>query len=166
MQCLFCLIVIASFTPAFLVFTVLLVAAFIYIFMMFLPVSQSLRRLETVSLSPLFANFGELLQGLTTVRAFHAQQKFQNRIIQVVDKFQGMDHFYWSLQTWLSYRFNSLSAVSEFILTILALYSGLSPGLTAFMLIAATDFVSATRCVELLPSFTRKCVLIIVQRLM
>jgi ABC-type bacteriocin/lantibiotic exporter with double-glycine peptidase domain len=145
MQCLFCLLVIASFTPTFLAFTTLLVVAFIYIFMMFLPLSQSLRRLETVSLSPLFANFGELLQGLTTVRAFHAQQNFLNRVIEVVDKFQGMDHFYWSLQSWLSYRFNFLSSVSAFILTILALYSGLSPGLTAFMLIAATDFVQATR---------------------
>jgi ABC-type multidrug transport system fused ATPase/permease subunit len=144
-QWIFCVIVIASVTPVFLLFSVVLVAGFVYIFLQFLPLSQSLRRLETVSLSPLFANFGELLQGLTTVRAFRAQKSFQSRVIRVVDKFQGMDHFYWSLQAWLAYRFTNLSAASAFILTLIALYSGLSPGLTAFMLVTATDFVDATR---------------------
>lgn len=65
-----------------------------------------------VSLSPLMSNFGALLEGLTTVRgkytlrkrsqpltsiilAFCAQNRFQDRVITVVDTFQKMDHFYW-----------------------------------------------------------------------
>ncbi|KAF9884502.1 hypothetical protein FE257_001689 [Aspergillus nanangensis] len=138
------MLVIASVTPTFLGFSLVLTAAFIAIFLRFLPTSQSLRRLEMVSLSPLISNFGELLHGLTTVRAFHAETRFQNRIIAVVDKFQGMDHFYWSLQMWLTYRFESLSAVSTFCLTVLALYTNLSPGLAAFVLIAANNFVAST----------------------
>jgi ABC-type multidrug transport system fused ATPase/permease subunit len=46
---------------------------------------------------------------------------------------------------WLSWRFNCLSAFSAFPLTLLALYSGLGPGLTAFILRACADFVFATR---------------------
>lgn len=42
------------------------------------------------------------------------------------------------------YRFDILSACSTFILTLLAIYSGLSPGLTAFVLAAASRFVTAT----------------------
>ncbi|KAL5333352.1 hypothetical protein BJX70DRAFT_68566 [Aspergillus crustosus] len=137
-------LVIASVTPVFLAFSVLLTAAFVYTFLQFLPTSQSLRRLEMVSLSPLISNFGELLHGLTTVRAFHAEPQFQDRVIAVVDKFQGMDHFYWSLQSWLSYRFESLSALSTFALTALALYTDVSPGLAAFALIAANSLVAAT----------------------
>lgn len=136
--------VIASVTPYFLAFSLLLTAAFILTFLRFLPTSQSLRRLEMVSLSPLISNFGELLHGLTSVRAFHAEERFQNRVIAVVDKFQGMDHFYWSLQSWLMYRFESLSALSTFCLTVLALYTRVSPGLAAFVLIAASNFVEAT----------------------
>jgi hypothetical protein len=49
-----------------------------------------------------------------------------------------MDHFYWSLQAWLMYRFDALSACSTLVLTLLALYSGVSPGLAAFVLIAAS----------------------------
>lgn len=42
------------------------------------------------------------------------------------------------------YRFDTLSAASTFLLTLLAIYSGLSPGLTAFVLIAASKFVQST----------------------
>jgi ABC-type multidrug transport system fused ATPase/permease subunit len=138
------ILVIATATPAFLVFTLILTLAFVLIFLRFLPTSQSLRRLEMVSLTPLLSNFGELLHGLTTVRAFRAEERFQNRVISVVDKFQGMDHFYWSLQAWLMYRFESLSALSTFCLTVLALFTNTTPGLVAFVLIAANNFVDST----------------------
>lgn len=138
------LIVIGSVTPIFLIFSFALSAAFVVIFLQFLPTSQSLRRLEMVSLSPLMSNFGALLEGLVTVRAFRVQHRFQTRLIQVVDTFQKMDHFYWSLQAWLMYRFDTLSACSSFILTMLALYTNVSPGLTAFVLTAASQFVIVT----------------------
>ncbi|KAL8737968.1 MAG: hypothetical protein Q9181_001190 [Wetmoreana brouardii] len=138
------IVVIASVTPIFLAFSFALTASFVMIFLRFLPTSQSLRRLEMVSLSPLMSNFGALLDGLTTVRAFRAQSSFQYRIITVTDAFQKMDHFYWSLQAWLMYRFDALSACSTFLLTLLALYTGISPGLTAFVLVAASGFVIST----------------------
>ncbi|EPS33175.1 hypothetical protein PDE_08137 [Penicillium oxalicum 114-2] len=141
---IFSIMVIVIATPAFLLFSLVLAVAFVVIFMRFLPTSQSLRRLEMVSLTPLLSNFGELLHGLTTVRAFRAEERFQNRVISVVDKFQGMDHFYWSLQAWLMYRFESLSALSTFCLTVLALYTNTTPGLVAFVLIAANNFVDST----------------------
>jgi len=138
------IVVIGSVTPLFLIFAIALTIAFVIIFSHFLPTSQSLRRLEMVSLSPLISNFGALSDGLTTVRAFCAQYRFQERVIAVTDNFQKMDHFYWSLQAWLMYRFDALSACSTFLLTALALFTGVSPGLTAFVLSAASRFVIAT----------------------
>ncbi|EXJ90194.1 hypothetical protein A1O1_03293 [Capronia coronata CBS 617.96] len=141
------MIVIGSVTPLFLVFAIALTVAFVIIFLRFIPTSQSLRRLEMVSLSPLMSNFGALLNGLMTVRAFCAQPEFQQRNIQVTDSFQKMDHFYWSLQAWLMYRFDGLSAASTFLLTLLAIFSGLSAGLTAFVLVAADKFVQSTHAI-------------------
>ena len=137
-------LVIAFVTPTFFVFSVILSLVFAYIFSRFLPASQSLRRLEMVSFSPLMSNFGALLQGLTIVRAFGAQTRFQDRAIKSTDAFQRMDHFFWSLQAWLMYRFDALSALSMFLLTLLALYTGVSPSLTAFVLNAAALFVTST----------------------
>jgi ABC-type multidrug transport system fused ATPase/permease subunit len=136
--------VIASVTPIFLAFSLALTSAFVLIFLRFLPTSQSLRRLEMASLSPLMSNFGALLDGLTTVRAFCAQSRFQQRVVEVTDAFQKMDHFYWSLQAWLMYRFDVLSAFSTMLLTLIAIYTDISSGLTAFVLVAAADFVTST----------------------
>lgn len=138
------ILVIGSVTPVFLVFAIGLSIAFVIIFSHFLPTSQSLRRLEMVSLTPLISNFGALTDGLTTIRAYCASSRFRDQVIAVTDKFQAMDHFYWSLQAWLQYRFDILSASSTFILTTLALYTGTSSGLTAFVLIAANKLVSST----------------------
>ncbi|KAI0468647.1 ABC transporter [Xylaria cf. heliscus] len=138
------MIVIASLTPTFFVFALALTLWFMYIFDLFIPASQSLRRLEMVSLSPLMSNFGILLEGLGTIRAFRAQPHFQNKNIVITDNFQKMDHFYWSLQAWLQYRFDAISAISTFSLVLLSLYQGLSPGLTAFVLATASQFVDAT----------------------
>ena len=91
-------VVVAMVTPAFLIFSLFLSLAFVLIFLRFLPTSQSLRRLEMVSLSPLMSNFGMLLDdGLIIVRAFCAQDVFQDRVITVTDTFQKMDHYYWGV---------------------------------------------------------------------
>lgn len=138
------LFVIASTTPVFLVIAVIMTSTFVLIFRRFLPASQSLRRLEMVSLSPLMSNFGTLLEGLTTVRAFRAQPHFQNQIIVTTDAFQKMDHFFWSLQGWLMFRFDILSAFSTFILTASAIFTGLSAGTIGFVLGTAANFVACT----------------------
>ena len=153
-------VIILSSTPTFLAFGLLLGCGFVYYFFRFLPTSQSLRRLEVshanshkvlttnrrqmVSLSPLMSNFGALLEGLTTVRAFSAQRRFQARVIEVVDNFQKNDHFYWSLQAWLALRFSVMSASATFVMTLIAVYTHITPGLTAFVLITAGKFVVHT----------------------
>ena len=71
------------------------------------------------------------------VTAFRAQSVFQDGVIKVTDTFQKMDHFYWSLQAWLMYRFDNLAACSTFVLTLIAILTSVSPGLTAFVLNAA-----------------------------
>lgn len=139
------IVVIASVTPAFLVFCTFLSVSYFAIFSYFLPASQSLRRLEMVSLTPLISNFGEVTAGLTTIRAYGASKRFQSRVVGVTDSFQKMDHFYWSVQSWLTLRFEALSAVSSFIITGMAIYMGLSAGTAAFVLSAANRFVTTTR---------------------
>jgi ABC-type multidrug transport system fused ATPase/permease subunit len=140
-------VVIGSITPLFLVFAIILTICFVIVFLHFLPTSQSLRRLEKVTFSPFVVHFNTLYQGLATIRAFCVQSHIQDRVISVIDRFQGMDHFYWSVQTWLGFRFDNLSACSTFLLTLMALLTGVSPGLTAFLLTAASKFVTSTHAI-------------------
>ncbi|KAF2275668.1 uncharacterized protein EI97DRAFT_420070 [Westerdykella ornata] len=142
-----CVVVILSSTPAFMAFGVVLSFGYWYYFKQYLPTSQSLRRLEMVSLSPLMSNFGALVGGLTTIRAFSAQPRFLAGVINVVDLFQKNDHFYWSLQAWLALRLSAMSASSTLIMALIAIYTGISPGLTAFVLITASRFVQYTESI-------------------
>ncbi|KKA29310.1 hypothetical protein TD95_002387 [Thielaviopsis punctulata] len=138
------MLVIALTAPSFLGLAVLLTIVFVFVFLHFLPCSQSLRRLEMVSLSPLMSNFGTLVEGLTTVRAFHAQSHFRDANIKTTDAFQQMDHFYWSLQAWLQSRFDNMSAVATFTLTLAAVLGPHGSGTVAFVLAAAANFVGTT----------------------
>lgn len=54
------------------------------------------------------------------------------------------DHFYWSLQAWLMYRYDMLSAAATFLITMLALWTDVSAGWTAFVLLAANKLVNST----------------------
>ena len=47
--------------------------------------SRDLRRLEKVSLSPIFAQFAETLNGVSTIRAYGAAHRFQLTSEQLVD---------------------------------------------------------------------------------
>jgi ABC-type multidrug transport system fused ATPase/permease subunit len=137
--------VIASVTPSFLAFCIFIMWIYSSIFLRYFLTSQSLRRLHTASVSPLFTHFGELLSGLTTVRAFHSGKDFQRQILSVLDKFQAMDHFFWSVLAWFMYRIELITAVSAFVLTVVAAFTDLSPSLTAFMLTAVNGFVGSTQ---------------------
>jgi len=139
------IVVIASVTPLFLFVSFIMAALFVITFNHFLPASQALRRLEMVSLTPLISNFGEVTAGLTTIRAYGASARFQARVVAVTDTFQSLDHFYWSVQTWMMIRFDTLSSVGTLIITVLAVYTGVSAGLTAFVLNAAEKFVWSTQ---------------------
>ena len=83
--------VVPFFTP------VALFVAWLYIRLAppYVRTSRDLRRLESISLSPAFAGFDELLRGLIHVRAYGYEQRYQDRFYKRVDIFQAFDHSYW-----------------------------------------------------------------------
>jgi hypothetical protein len=51
----------------------------------YLNTGRDLRRMESNSRSPIFSGFGELLEGIVTVRAFSAEQRFLESLHAKVD---------------------------------------------------------------------------------
>ncbi len=51
----------------------------------YLNTGRDLRRMESNSRSPIFSGFGELLEGIVTVRAFSAEQRFLDSLHSKVD---------------------------------------------------------------------------------
>ncbi|KAF7347593.1 P-loop containing nucleoside triphosphate hydrolase protein [Mycena venus] len=107
--------------------------------------SRDLRRLESISLSPAFAGFDELLRGIAHVRAFGMEHRYQDRFYARVDKFQSFDHVYWLVSGWLRWRYDCLGSVVVFATTIFALWMGVTNGAAAIVIVQAGIFAEASR---------------------
>lgn len=87
-------IVIVCVVPSFLPFALIIAWLYIRLAPSYVQASRDLRRLESISLSPAFAGFDEMLRGLPHVRAFGMEFRYQDRFYKRVDKFQSFDHVY------------------------------------------------------------------------
>jgi ABC-type multidrug transport system fused ATPase/permease subunit len=69
-------VLITVITPGFLFAGAVITAIFAFIGMAYLRSSVELKRLESVSRSPIFQHFGETLNGVSTIRAYGDEQRF------------------------------------------------------------------------------------------
>ena len=70
------MMVITVSTPAFLFLIIPLSAVYLSYQKYYLRTSRELKRLDSVSRSPIYAHFQESLGGISTIRAYRQQQRF------------------------------------------------------------------------------------------
>lgn len=75
-RALFTLAVISTSTPAFIALIVPLSGVYYWVQRYYLRTSRELKRLDSVSRSPIYAHFQESLGGITTIRAYRQQKRF------------------------------------------------------------------------------------------
>jgi ABC-type multidrug transport system fused ATPase/permease subunit len=136
-------LVITAASPLLLMYTVVLTFASVFIFLQFLPGSRSLKRLENVSMSPVYSAFGEIDKGLTTIRAFQMERHFQHDLFSILDHYQNMGHMSLAVSNWLSFRYECIATLSAFGITVIALFMNLSPGMTAFVLLNSAHLIQS-----------------------
>ena len=73
----FTLVVISVAAPAFVALIIPLGLTYYFIQRYYLRTSRELKRLDSVSRSPIYAHFQESLGGLSTIRAYRQQQRFE-----------------------------------------------------------------------------------------
>ncbi|KAA1472498.1 multidrug resistance-associated ABC transporter [Dentipellis sp. KUC8613] len=73
--------------------------------------SRDMRRLDSVTRSPLYSIYGETISGVTILRAFGASSKFLRDMLRCVDTNSNPYYWMWGVNRWLSVRFNLLSSV-------------------------------------------------------
>ncbi|XP_014007251.2 ATP-binding cassette sub-family C member 4 [Salmo salar] len=103
--------VAASVIPWILIPLAPLIIVFLFLRRYFLQTSRDVKRLESTTRSPVFSHLSSSLQGLWTIRAFRAEERFQNTF----DAYQDLHSESWFLflvtSRWFAVRLDGMCAV-------------------------------------------------------
>lgn len=129
--------------PPFLIPTIFLGLANFYVARGYIRAARDLRRLESVSRSPIFSAFSELLQGISTVRAFAAESRMLKECTERIDLANSFFLYFWMCNRWLLFRLDVLGATAIFLAAVAALHGTIAAGLAGLALTQAQSIVQA-----------------------
>ncbi|KNZ78578.1 ATP-dependent bile acid permease [Termitomyces sp. J132] len=109
------ILLVATVFPWFLVPAIFLGFAYRELSIGYLNTGRDLRRMESNSRSPIFSDFGELLEGIVTVRAFSAERRFLDNLHKKIDLTTKMWYSFWMTNRWLLLNFDALGALAVLI---------------------------------------------------
>ncbi|KAL8170790.1 hypothetical protein V2J09_022594 [Rumex salicifolius] len=112
--------------------------------------SRELRRLDSVSRSPIYASFTETLDGASTIRAFQSEELFFLKFTELVTVYQRTSFSELTASLWLSLRLQFLAAFVIAYIAVLAVVGSNqdlpismgSPGMVGLALSYAAPIVS------------------------
>ncbi|KAG6840544.1 hypothetical protein C0991_005904 [Blastosporella zonata] len=115
------IILVAVVFPWFLIPAVFIGLAYRELAIGYLNTGRDLRRMESNSRSPIFSDFGELLEGIVTVRAFSAERRFLDNLHKKIDTTTKMWYNFWMTNRWLLLNFDALGALAVLITTLFSI---------------------------------------------
>ncbi|KAH9811640.1 hypothetical protein DFH28DRAFT_433779 [Melampsora americana] len=121
---------IAFVTPTFLIPFAIISILYWWYGRQYTQIARELRRLDSVTKSPLFSAYGETVAGVAVIRAFGGCSRALALVFERIDTNVSFYFYLWSVNRWLSIRF--------------ALLSSFVVGLTGFLLIRSRDSISAS----------------------
>ncbi|KAL1925554.1 uncharacterized protein VTP21DRAFT_437 [Calcarisporiella thermophila] len=140
--CITVLAVIITITPSFLIFALGILFSYVMVCMYYLRTSRELKRIESVTRSPIFSHFGETLMGVTTIRAYGMEHRFRAENLNRIDATNRPFFYLWAANRWLSIRTDILGAAIAFIAAIVILFGfdSFDPGLAGLSLSYSITF--------------------------
>ncbi|KAF9897973.1 hypothetical protein BX616_004682, partial [Lobosporangium transversale] len=138
------IIVLAYITPVFVVVAALISVAYLVVGKKYISSSRELKRLHSVSRSPIYSMFGETLAGVATIRAFSEQSRFMSDLLTKIDDSNRPFYFLWIANRWLSVRSDSIGAVVALSSGVFILMNpvGIDAGTAGLALTYALEFVA------------------------
>ncbi|KAH7316414.1 hypothetical protein B0J17DRAFT_724436 [Rhizoctonia solani] len=137
------LLTVSVILPPFLLPAAIIAWLYYLIALKYVRTARDLKRMESNSRSPIFSSFAELLEGIVTVRAFSAEQRFFDKLHKQVDDTNTMWYHFWMLNRWLLLHFDALASLSVFFTTIFAISGLLDNGLAALTITTAMSFTQS-----------------------
>ncbi|KAJ3320136.1 Multidrug resistance-associated protein 1 [Blyttiomyces sp. JEL0837] len=135
---------IAAIFPAFLAGLIPSLVLYVYFQRYYSSSSRELRRLDSITRSPLFAHVSETLAGISTVRAYARQDMFTKRNVELLNNNGRMYYASIMVPLWLSIRLESISAILIFLAALFAIIGRYNtpPGLAGLTISYAITITS------------------------
>lgn len=103
-------LVILYSTPVVLIGLVPITAVAVSTARRYLATTRELKRLDSISRSPIYSFFSETLSGILTIRAYHAEKRFLARENNLVDVNHQCYLYQWACNRWLGLRVDLIGA--------------------------------------------------------
>ncbi|KAK7205781.1 P-loop containing nucleoside triphosphate hydrolase protein [Myxozyma melibiosi] len=119
--------VVMMILPQFGVVAMVIIVAMYQISVIYTKTSLQLRRMLSVSMSPIFQHFGETIGGLSTIRAYGHEARFAFQNMSTLDRSLRPFTLVWASNRWMTFTCQSIGNVVSI--------------LTGFFLIWRSDFI-------------------------
>jgi ATP-binding cassette subfamily C (CFTR/MRP) protein 1 len=120
------LVLVVYATPLFAVAIIPLLLVYYGMQQVYRQTSRELKRLDSISRSPLYAHYGESMNGISTIRAYKKTDEFIEVCAQRLDNTVAPNFVLLSSQRWLSFRLEILGSFIVFFASTFAVLSRVS----------------------------------------
>uniref|UniRef100_A0A8B9TQ59 Canalicular multispecific organic anion transporter 1 n=1 Tax=Anas platyrhynchos TaxID=8839 RepID=A0A8B9TQ59_ANAPL len=117
------LLMISLATPFFTIIVVPLGIFYYFVLRYYISTSRQLRRLDSVTRSPIYSHFGETVSGLSVIRAYGHQERFLKQNESTMDINQKSVYSWIVSNRWLAIRLEFVGSLVVFFSALLAVIS-------------------------------------------
>ncbi|PWN37140.1 uncharacterized protein FA14DRAFT_113198, partial [Meira miltonrushii] len=139
------ILLVACFSlPIFTILAVVIIILYWIVGALYIASSRDLKRLESVTRSPIFTLVGEVLTGAVVIRAYGDASRFTRHCLRLIDKTNRPFYFLWGENRWLSIRMDVLALITSFSVAIfMVLDKEIDAPLAGFTLSFSIQLVNA-----------------------
>ncbi|CCK70379.1 bile acid-transporting ATPase YBT1 KNAG_0E01120 [Huiozyma naganishii CBS 8797] len=141
-ECFSTIILISWITPQFFVVAILISIMYYLVGYFYMAGSRELKRLDSITKSPIYQHFSETLVGVTTIRAFGDEMRFLKENLFKIDENNKPFFYLWVANRWLSFRIDMIGSFVVFGagVFILADIKNIDSGMAGISLTYAISF--------------------------
>ncbi|CAF1231508.1 unnamed protein product [Adineta ricciae] len=115
------IVIVGMANPWVLLILIPIIPVFLWLRRYYLRTSRSLKRLESVTRSPIYALFSSSLNGLITIRAFHVENEFLNLFIEKINANSRASFLFHCTSRWFGIRLDLMTCCLTVFTAILSI---------------------------------------------